>query len=84
MSAVTTTRPVDLGQLAAELGDAPLSSSTDDGQTVITCHDPAVTKAQLQAAVDAHTPTPPPPSPEALLQQQIDDLLDLLIDMEVI
>jgi hypothetical protein len=84
MSTSTTTKTVDLAQLTAELDGAPLSAATNDGQSVITCHDPAITQAQLQSAVDAHTPAPQPPSPEALLQQQIDDLLDLLIDMEVI
>lgn len=54
MSTVTTTRAVNLGQLASELGSTDLSM-TDDGTTrVVACYDPAITQAQLQAAVDAH------------------------------
>lgn len=51
---VTTTRPVNLGQLAAALGGAELTSSTEESATIVTAHDGATTKAQLQAAVDAH------------------------------
>lgn len=55
MSEVATSRPVSLGQLAAELGSKPLSARLGgSGQTVVICHDPAVTQTALQAAVDAH------------------------------
>jgi type II secretory ATPase GspE/PulE/Tfp pilus assembly ATPase PilB-like protein len=54
MSTVTTARLIDLGQLAAKLGDAPLSISDDGTSRVITCHDETVTQATLQTAVDIH------------------------------
>jgi expansin (peptidoglycan-binding protein) len=54
MSAVTTTRLINLGQLAAEMAGKPLSALGDQGTTTVTCHDPAVTQAALQAAINAH------------------------------
>lgn len=59
----TTTRAVELSQLASETGWA--LSTDDDGTTrIVTCHTPGVTKGQLDAAIDAHTPAPPPPPTE--------------------
>ena len=53
MSTVTTNKPINLGQLSVELGAACSMVSQDDSRT-ITCHDEAITEAQLQAAIDAH------------------------------
>lgn len=54
MSTVTTTRPVDLEQLADELGTGALSMSDGGTERTVTCHDVTITRATLQAAVDAH------------------------------
>lgn len=62
MTTVTTTRPLDLAQLAAELGTDALSMRDDDTGRTITCHDDTVTQAQLEAAVEAHVPAATPPS----------------------
>lgn len=81
MSSVTTTRPIDLGQLAQSplVGGsvetpAPLSMMNTGDERTITSHDEAITQAQLEAAIEAHVPEPPPPSAEeviAQLQQQV-------------
>jgi hypothetical protein len=83
MSTATTTRAIDLAQLGAELADppAPLSMSDDGTERTITCHDDTITQTQLQAAVDAHVPAPPPPSAASLLQAQVDELSDLTFDL---
>lgn len=80
MSTVTSSRPINLGQLAAELADppAPLSMSDDGAERAVTCHADAIAPAALQAAVDAHAPAPPPPTAASLLQAQVDELSDLL------
>lgn len=70
MAAVSTTRAIDLAQLATEL-DAALSMSDDGAERTITCHDGAVTQAQLQAAVDAHVPAPPAPTEGEALREQV-------------
>lgn len=85
MTTVTTTRPINLAQLAAEIGTteapAPLTM-VDDGETrAITSLDESVDEAALQAAVDAHEPTPPPPSVESLMQAQLDELTDLTFEL---
>lgn len=56
---IPLSKPVDLAQLAAEVGAALSASDTE-----LVVADPAskVTAAQLRAAVDAHTPGPPAPS----------------------
>lgn len=56
MSTYTTPRPVNLAQLASpnELNTDALSMDDDGTERTVTCHDPAITQAQLQAAVDAH------------------------------
>lgn len=84
MSTLTTTRPIDLLQLGAELGTHDLSAMGADGECTITCHDEAITQAELEAAVDAHVPAPPPPSAYERLQDQFNELLDFLIDIGVI
>lgn len=60
---VPLTKPVNLAQLAAEVG-ASLTAS--DTEVVVADPDSAVTTAQLKAAVDAHTPAPQP-DPDAEL-----------------
>lgn len=64
MITAITGRPINLAQLAGELSDppTPLSMRDDGTEREITCHDEAVTQAQLDAAIDAHVPAPPPPS----------------------
>lgn len=52
---VPLTKPVDLAQLAAEVG-AALSASEDD--LVVADADAPVTPEALSAALDAHTPDP--------------------------
>lgn len=76
---VTTTRTIDLAQLASEVDCDALSARTADGSTTVTCHAGSLTNAQLQAAVDAHTPAPPPLTATQLLQAQIDELTDLMM-----
>ncbi|MEQ7847710.1 hypothetical protein [Nocardioides kribbensis] len=76
MSTVTTTRPIDEGQLNAELGDVGVTSRRIGEQVTVSADVP---KATLQAAIDAHVPAEPPPTTEALLQQQIDELTDLIL-----
>lgn len=80
MSAITTARPINLAQLAAELADPPAAlSMTDDGtERTITAHDDTTTAEALQAAVDAHEPAPTVTT-EAWLRQQINDLTDLIL-----
>lgn len=53
MAKVTTTKPVNLPQLSAEMGGKALGSATQDGGTVVQSYD-STTNAALQAAVDAH------------------------------
>lgn len=53
MSTYTTPRPVDLRQLAEEMGTDELSMRDDGTERTITCYG-AITQAQLEAAVDAH------------------------------
>ena len=60
---VITTRPIDLTALAQELGGAGLSAGPgeQEGETVVVVDEGGgVDKAQLQAAIDAHVPPPPP------------------------
>lgn len=60
MIEVTTSRPIDLAQLAAEVGHS--LHMRDDGETrVVTCHAAGVTTGQLEAAINDHVPTPPSP-----------------------
>lgn len=56
ITTATTTRPVDLGQLANELGSTALSANTHGDETTVTCHDDGVTAEDLQVAVDSHVP----------------------------
>lgn len=71
MSTYTTERPIDLAQLAIELGtqEAParLSMSDDGTERTITCHDEAVTQEALEAAVEAHVPAPPKPTESEII-----------------
>ena len=85
---VTTTRPIDLEQLAGERDSDTLTAAVDGETTTVTCWDPAVTAEAFQVAVDAHVPVPRPPAPpttEELLavidgqQSQIDQLTDLML-----
>jgi hypothetical protein len=65
---------VNLAQLSAEVGTA-LSGS--DSEVVIADPDSPITAAQLQAALAAHIPLPPPPTFEqqiVTLKAQIDSL----------
>lgn len=52
---VSYSKPIDIAQLAAEVG-TPLSSS--DTEVVVADPTSTVTAAQLRAAIDAHTPVP--------------------------
>lgn len=76
MNSVTTTRPIGLDQLNAELGMPGLTAVTAADETTVTADVP---KATLQAAIDKHVPDPPPPSEIALMQQQVNELTDLII-----
>lgn len=60
---VPLTKAIDLAQLTAEVGAALTASVTE---VVIADPDSTVTAAQLKAALDAHTPVPPP-DPDAEL-----------------
>lgn len=80
MSTATTTKTIDVDQLAAELGH-PISVATVGTQSTVTCHAPGHTNAALQAAVDAHEPKPPPPSPIAIVQSQIDAIVDIILEL---
>lgn len=64
MSSVTTTRPIGLDQLNAELGMPGLTAVTSDAETTVTADVP---QATLQAAIDKHVPEEPPPTLEALV-----------------
>lgn len=76
---VTTTRPIDLGQLAAEVG-SPLTMSDDGTERTVSALDETTTQAALQAAVDAHTPVEIP-SAATLMQAQLDELTDLTFEL---
>lgn len=76
MSTVTTTRPIDEGQLNAELGDVGVTSLRVGDEVIVTADVP---QAILQAAIDMHVPEEPPPSEIALMQQQVNELTDLII-----
>lgn len=77
-----TTADVDLAQLAAEMGGAPLTAVTDETGTIVTCMVLDVTVEDLEAAVTAHTPTPPPaPLDPVAVQAQLDELADLVMGM---
>lgn len=78
----TTTVVVDLGQLSTELGTDALTMSSADGTNEISCHDPAITQAQLEDAVSTHVPAPPTLTPVQVLQAQVDELADLILTME--
>jgi hypothetical protein len=71
---VTTTRTIDLVQLADELGTDELAMRTEGDDRTVTCFDTAVTAQALQAAVDAHVPAPPPAPTLAELQAQLDEI----------
>lgn len=63
MSTQTTTDgAINLAQLSVELGTNALTMSDDGTERTITCHDATITKSQLEAAVAAHVPAPPPPT----------------------
>lgn len=79
MSTVTTTRPINILQLGDELGTSELSVLDRGEDRDVTCHDDAFTEAQLQAAVDAHVPAPPPQTAEAWLKEQIYAIQDWLL-----
>lgn len=77
---VTAPGPIDPMQLTNELGGISIIVSEDEGGGyTITCHDESVTQETLAAVVEGHTPAPPPPSEDARLQAQIDELTDLLL-----
>lgn len=76
MSTVTTARPIDEGQLDAELGDVGVTSLRVGDEVTVTADVP---QATLQAAIDAHIPAPPPPTRIEQLQAQVDELTDLLL-----
>lgn len=88
MSTCETSQPIALSQLATELGTDALSMSDNGEARTITCHDETVTQEQLEAAVEAHVPAPPPMTPEEQIsslqqevadkQMQIDDLADFV------
>lgn len=72
MSAVTTTRPVNLDQLATELGGILLTAAGNGDETTVTADVP---QAALQAAIDAHVPVEPPPSETRQLRLDLDQLI---------
>lgn len=72
MSTVTTTRPIDEGQLNAELGDVGVTSLRVGEQITVTADVP---KATLQAAIDKHVPAEPPPSETRQLRLDLDQLI---------
>ena len=83
---VTTDRTIDLGQLDAEIAAVAglptppgLTASAIGSETTVRCDHPAVTQTILDDAIDAHVPAPPPPSVEANLQAQIDELADMMM-----
>lgn len=53
MSEVSTTKPINLSQLASEVG-APLAAHAQGDTTHVTCSSPTVTQATLQAALESH------------------------------
>lgn len=75
MATVTTTRPVDSGQLVGEIGASVRIADLGDRLEVTA----DIPQAALQAAIDAHVPEEPSPSEIALMQQQVNELTDLII-----
>ena len=73
---LNTTKRINLTQLGAELGGAPLSLSDSGTERVITAHD-TTTQARLQAAVDAHVPraAPEPAATEVAIAAVVDAVL---------
>lgn len=61
-------KTIDLEQFAAEVGAALCASDTE---VVVADSDAPVTAAQLQAALDAHTPAPTP-DPDGEFRQAVE------------
>lgn len=76
MNTVSTDKPINVGQLSAELGGAPLQLHPATGpERAVTCLDDSVTEEQLEAAIDAHDaqpePEPGPPEPPSPTLEEI-------------
>lgn len=75
---VEVSKPVNLGQLSAELGGVPLWSSGPDASGVTTVWG-EVDSAALAAAVAAHAAEPTPDTPDVpSVEQLLADLLEVL------
>lgn len=64
----TASIDVDLSTLAKEMGENRLSLD-EDHRTVVVALEAGVTQQALELALANHSPLPPPPLPEARLEQ---------------
>lgn len=54
MASTTTIKPINLGQLSAEMGGVPMTANLHEGVTTINTVDDSVDLAVLEAAISAH------------------------------